>query len=70
MIAQQGHPYLYRGERVIALEAGTLVTVLHVDDSAPQRWRTSRVLARSLKPAPLRYLGNQLPEGACSAAHP
>lgn len=69
--AQQGHPYLYRGARVVALESGTLVNVLHVDEAAPHRWRTSMVLANSLKPAPLRYLGNQIPEGTtCSAARP
>lgn len=68
--AEQGHPYLYMGERVIALESGPLVKVLFVENATPC-WETERVDANSLTPAPLRYLGNQLPEGEpCSAARP
>lgn len=70
MIAQQGHPYLYRGARVIALESGSQVKVLHADEAGPS-WRTECVDASSLTPQPLRYLGNQLPEALpCCAARP
>lgn len=60
MIAQQGHPYLYRGARVIALESGSQIKVLYADESSPS-WRTEHVDASCLEPQPLRYLGHQFP---------
>lgn len=53
---EQGHPYLLRGQKVIALESGEQPEVLIVNDHKPWRNDTEFVSARELVCMPMKYL--------------
>ena len=54
--AKQGRPYLLNQEKVIALESGTQVKVLHFNPECPWAMNIKRVSAELLTPLPSKYL--------------
>lgn len=58
---EQGHKYAHKGKPVVALESGSLqsmVKVLPVPKKAPYE-SSYYVLASELVPAPMKYLGGK-----------
>lgn len=56
MHAKQGRPYLLDQEKVIALESGTKVKVLHFNAECPWTMNIKQVAAKLLTPLPSKYL--------------
>lgn len=59
--AQQGHLYLLNGQKVLALESGLLVQVLHFNQDQPWVGHVSTVSAEKLVPQPMKYFQGQIP---------
>lgn len=60
--AIQGHPYLYLGQKTIALSFGTRPKILILDEKDPNHWQTTYVRVACLTPLPLRYLHGEFPK--------
>jgi len=58
-LAHQGHPYLFDGRKVIALETSQTPKVLFITTDV-YSWETKLVDARYLIPQPSRYLHGQI----------
>lgn len=54
--AKQGRPYLLDQDKVIALESGITVKVLHFNAECPWAMNIKRVSAKLLTPLPSKYL--------------
>lgn len=54
--AKQGRPYLLDQDKVIALESGITVKVLHFNAECPWAMNIKRVAADLLTPLPSKYL--------------
>ena len=59
--AQQGHLYTYQEQKVLALESGTVVRILHFNVDRPWVGHVSIVSAEKLVPQPMKYFNGQIP---------